>query len=38
MADASPVNFTQSTDGVVVKVPKSDEIDRIIILTVTRTH
>jgi alpha-L-fucosidase len=38
MADASPVNFTQSADGVVVKVPKSDEIDRIIILTVTRTH
>ena len=38
MADASPVNFTQSADGVIVKVPKSDEIDRIVILTVTRTH
>jgi len=38
MADASPVNFTQSADGVIVKVPKSDETDRIIILTVTRTH
>jgi len=38
MTDASPVIFTQSADGVVVKLPKSDEIDRIIILTVTRTH
>jgi alpha-L-fucosidase len=37
MSDASPVNFTQSADGLIVQVPKVDEVDRIIILTVTNT-
>jgi alpha-L-fucosidase len=35
MLDASPVSFTQNVDGVVLKVPspKSDEPDRVIVLT-----
>jgi alpha-L-fucosidase len=35
MLDASSVNFTQNVDGVVLKVPspKSDEPDRVIVLT-----
>jgi alpha-L-fucosidase len=38
MLDASPVDFTQNEDGVVLKVPlpKSDEADRVIVLTVAK--
>jgi alpha-L-fucosidase len=38
MLDASPVDLMQNADGVVLKVPlpKSDEPDRIVVLTLTR--
>jgi len=38
LVDAKPVEFTQSVDGVVLKVPvrKSDEWDRVIVLTVNK--
>jgi hypothetical protein len=40
MLDASPVEFTQKSDGVVLKVPlpKSDEVDRVIVLTLAASH
>jgi len=36
MSDASPLHVTQSTDGVIVQVPKSNEVDRVIVLTVAK--
>ncbi len=38
LLDASPISFTQNADGVVLKVPspKSDETDRVIVLTLTK--
>ena len=40
MLDASPVDFTQNADGVILKVPlpKIDEADRVIVLTLTNLH
>jgi alpha-L-fucosidase len=40
MLDASPVEFTQKSDGVVLKVPlsKSDEVDRVVVLTLAASH
>jgi len=35
MSDASPLHFTQSADGVIVQVPKNNEVDRVIVLNVT---
>jgi alpha-L-fucosidase len=38
--DASPVEFTQNADGVVLKLPlpQSDEADRVIVLTLANLH
>jgi alpha-L-fucosidase len=38
MFDASPLKFTQSADGVIVQVPKSSEVDRVIVLILANTH
>jgi alpha-L-fucosidase len=40
MLDATPVDFTQNADGVILKVPlpKSDEADRVIVLTLVDLH
>jgi len=40
MLDASPVEFTQKSDGVVLRVPlpKSDEVDRVVVLTLAASH
>ena len=40
MLDASSVNFSQNADGVVLKVPlpKDDEADRVVVLTLANLH
>jgi hypothetical protein len=40
MLDASPVEFSQKSDGVVLKVAlaKSDEVDRVVVLTLAASH
>jgi hypothetical protein len=38
MPDASPTEFNQNADGVILKVPlpKTDEADQVIVLTLTK--
>jgi alpha-L-fucosidase len=40
MLDATPVDFTQNADGLILKVPlpKSDEVDRVVVLTLTKEN